>query len=135
MQKIKVSTLFDCTKTGVRTYRIHSHDQEVVFKRNQQRNWETLIQCLSLRCQPLNIVGPFTFSEGENELFWQFTFETDRDDIFSNDVDQLGLLKEDCNGVPMIIGLTETRKELFLTPYLITAGDHPNTIFELIETK
>lgn len=135
MQKIKVSTVFDCTKTGVRTYRIHSDNDDVIFKRNQQRNWETLIQCLSLRCQPLNISGPYNFSTNEGNLFWQFTFETDRDEIFADGNDSLGFLKQDCNGVPMIIGLTETERELFLTPYLITSGDNPNTIFELLDNK
>ena len=40
-------TLVDITPTGVISY---SHQNE--FKRNQQRNWETVQQILSLRTQP-----------------------------------------------------------------------------------
>lgn len=136
MQKIKVATLFDCTATDVRSYRRGElAEEDWNFKRNQQRNWETMLQCISLRCQPLNISGPYCFTNNEGKLYWTFTFENDREDIFLQDGDPLGALKSDCHGVPMLVGLTESDRELFLTPYIITTGDRPNTIFDITSDK
>lgn len=136
MQKISVATMFDCTNSGVRSYRRGDlNDEDWNFKRNQQRNWETVLQCVSLRCQPLNISGPYCFSNENDQLYWTFNFEIDRQDIFLQDNDPLGALKADCHGVPMLVGLNESIKELFLTPYLITTGDQPNTVFVLDDGK
>jgi len=134
IQRIQVSTMFDCTATNVKNYRRGNlPEEEWNFQRNQQRNWETLLQCLSLRCQPLNINGPYVFTaKDDDNLYWTFTFETDKTDIFYKDGDQLGLVKDDCNHVPMIVGLTETDKELFFTPYLITTGKQANTFFQAL---
>ena len=131
MQRFELSTLFDLTQTDIKSYRRNADlDEETYnFKRNQQRNYETVLQCISLRCQPLNIQGPFTL-ETESNLIWQLSFETDRQNIFLNDGDPYGILKQDFNGVPMIVGLNETHKELFLTPYMITQGKSANTIFK-----
>lgn len=131
LQRIEVHTFFDCTATGITNNRgSGSEDPDSWHRlRNQQRNWETLVQCISLRCQPLNITGPFTFTNHENQIFWSFMFEIDRSNIFLKDGDPVGLLKDDCNGVPMIVGLDESERELFFTPYLITKGKNPNTHF------
>ena len=131
MQKIEVATFFDCTNTGVVGHRrnIELNGDEYQFQRNQQRNWETLLQCISLRCQPLNISKVYSNIHESGKMYWKFGFETDREDIFSSGNDSLGLLKKDCQGVPMIVGLEESEKELFLTPYLITGGDACNIFF------
>lgn len=137
---IEVFTLFDCTPTNVRSYRKNPNLSEETwhYQRNQQRNVETLMQCLSLRCQPLNITEP-TKNNGvwnrEIQAVWHFCFETDRDLIFALDDDPLGFLKQDCHGVPMLIGLEESNRELFLTPYLVTLGDSCNTLFKLLNDK
>ena len=46
-------TLIDITPTGITSY-----SAEHEFERNQQRNWETVLQCISLRAQPLHIREP-----------------------------------------------------------------------------
>lgn len=136
MQKISVATMFDCTNTGIRSYRRGNLQiEEWTYKRNQQRNWETMLQCMSLRCQPLNINGPFIFSNKDNQKYWEFWFESDKEDIFLLNDDPLGALKADCHGVPMLVGMDESFKELFLTPYIITTGDNPNTFFMLGDAK
>ena len=69
--KIKCKTLFDITFTGVtgrfsvsaipfkdRTGREIKNIDNWNFARNQQRNYETLLQLLSLRTQPMNISNP-----------------------------------------------------------------------------
>lgn len=141
---ISVKTLFDCTATGTRSHykpgtgRTHDalgHDitQPDAWNRsrNQQRNWETLLQCLSLRCQPLNIIEPAVLVNSEGELSWVFGFETDQDSIFEYNGDPLGALKQDCHGVPMIVGLDETWKEGFLMPYLLPWGSSQNLFLEI----
>ena len=131
IQRFEVKTFFDCTATGVQNHRRQNdmpHD-EWRFRRNQQRNFETILQCISLRCQPLNISDPFVFSESDGKLCWNFSFETEKQDIFLLENDPVGILKNDCNQVPMIVGLEETVKDLFFTPYMITLGKHVNTVF------
>ena len=133
IQRFEVVTLFDCTNTGVQNHRRGDlPEDEWKFKRNQQRNFETLIQCISMRCQPMNINGPYTSTNDEGQLFWTFSFESDKQDIFLLDEDPVGILKQDCNHVPMIIGLNESEKELFFTPYLVTLGKTANTIFQQV---
>lgn len=133
IQRFEVATLFDCTETGMQNHRKNHElsNEEWQFKRNQQRNFDTLIQCISMRCQPMNIYGPVTFTNDE-QTYWTFSFESDKQDIFLLDDDPVGILKQDCHNVPMIIGLTESEKELFFTPYLITLGDKPNTYFQRV---
>ena len=131
MQRFEVDTFFDCTATGVQNHRRSKNlsDEDWHYKRNQQRNFETIIQCLSLRCQPMNINGPYVFSNNEGQLYWNFSFETDKQDIFLKDSNPVGILELDCNHVPMVVGLGESVRELFFTPYMITTGDNQNTFF------
>ena len=132
IQRFKITTFFDCTATGVQNHRRSKNlsDEEWHFQRNQQRNFETILQCVSLRCQPMNIQGSFVNSNNDGQLYWSLLFESDKQDIFLLDQDPCGILKQDCNHVPMIIGLTETERELFFTPYLITQGAAPNIFFQ-----
>ena len=69
--KVMCRTLFDCTHTGVTG---HFRPQQLPYTtksgikletpehwnlaRNQQRNWESILQIVSLRTQPMNIVYP-----------------------------------------------------------------------------
>ena len=46
-------TLIDITPTGV-----INHSTQNEQKRNQQRNWETVIQTISLGAQPYDIIAP-----------------------------------------------------------------------------
>jgi len=50
LQFFQSVSLVDITATGM----TRSNDPDSV-ERNQQRNWETVIQCLGLRTQPHNI--------------------------------------------------------------------------------
>jgi len=134
MQRFEVDTFFDCTATGVQNHRRSKNlsDEDWHYKRNQQRNFETIIQCISLRCQPMNIKGSYVFSNDDGQLYWHFTFETDKQDIFLKDNNPVGILELDCNHVPMIVGLGESERELFFTPYMITKGSSQNTFFRQV---
>ena len=70
MQTISVITHFDCTPTGTKSYRklqngyVDNSGRTIStlddwnFSRNQQRNWETILQCVSLQTQPMNVSEP-----------------------------------------------------------------------------
>ena len=100
MQYYTGFTLVDITNTGVTRSR-PGNDHE----RNQQRNWETLIQVLSLRTQPLEMDGPHD-SEYEitgdsifGEMYqgkhtvWHFSFGVEAVSVFKNNKSEHGLPK------------------------------------------
>lgn len=112
---IKCQTRFDITVTDVKnnfnknrmpfrdaTGRTIDTETAWNYARNQQRNWETLTQVISLRTLPANITQPVS-TEINGIKYWNFEFE-----IEGNDVNGLDLLKADCADVPMLTGLTET---------------------------
>ena len=114
--KIQCQTLFDITATGTTGHIKPSRMPYVDHvgtrimdteswnrSRNQQRNWETVTQLISLRTQVTRLTEPVS-----NNDCWQFEFEVENDDLFSNNVDNLAVLKEDCSGVPMLTGLNES---------------------------
>lgn len=115
--RIQCKTLFDCSYTGVtgsfRTSMIPFEDRagqpiqdlaEWNRSRNQQRNWETLLQILGLRAQPMDLVMP-VYRDGT----WEFEFVIESEGVYTinNNADPLAGLVNDCNGVPMLTGLTE----------------------------
>ena len=108
-------TLIDITPTGVISY---SPQNE--FKRNQQRNWETVQQILSLRTQPTiletdNFVDDLiNYNFGVNytgqHRIWTFKFGVDYADIYQDGPDKFGLVKYDFTLTPIVLGLAETIK-------------------------
>lgn len=114
-QHIKIHTDFDITNTGVvRNFKEGVLPQKVDGKminskeewikcRRQQANWETLIQIISLRTQPLNIRTKV------NEADWTLEFDVAYIDVFRKNGDPLGLLKEDIANVPLLTDLDETK--------------------------
>ena len=108
-------TLIDITPTGVISY---SPQNEL--KRNQQRNWETVQQILSLRTQPTiletdNFVADlkdynFGINYTGTQHIWTFIFGVDYSDIYQEGNDKFGLVKYDFKITPVVMGLTETAK-------------------------
>ena len=101
------------------------------FSRNQQRNWETVLQCVGLKTQAIDITDPVCIVKGSNK-YWKLSFSIEQDGIFDDGDDPLGLLKQDMHGVPMITGLTEKYKEGFFFPYLATKGPNSNIKFKML---
>jgi hypothetical protein len=109
----QVYTLVDITPTGVTTY---SSSQDLA--RNQQRNWETVQQIISLRTQP-TIISTDVFDDdvkrhnfginykGQQKI-WTFKFAVEYADIYQEGPDKFGLVKYDFKTTPVILGLTET---------------------------
>jgi hypothetical protein len=115
-QHIKIHTDFDITNTGI--VRNYKEGTELPFKvsgktiktkeewiklRRQQMNWETMVQLISLRTQPLNIRTTVNKSD------WTLEFDVDQIDVFRKGNDPIGLLKEDIENVPMLTGLDEKK--------------------------
>lgn len=128
-------TLVDITATGVTRFR-----PEVEHERNQQRNWETTMQALGLRTQPLHITIPVTkeldISPWENVFgnmyegvhkVWIFSWAVDREDIFLSGADEIGGLCSDFEQVPIVNGLNETAK--FMLPIFHPYGGIKNIHF------
>jgi hypothetical protein len=143
--KITVScrTRFDITATGIRG---HFRSGQLPFQdnegnlirdnvswtrsRNQQRNWETVNQIISLRCLPENITLPKRSLE-QDRAVWSFRFEIPDPASIARDDDAVALLHTDCKDVPMITGLDEdTGVGAYLVP-----GPGGNIEFQLESDK
>ena len=107
---IRVTTDFDCRPTDITGHfrpnilPITDQQEQAVTNqatwlrsRNQQRNWETIMQLISLYTQPLRV----SRVRVEN-LRWQFDFDTDQEEVFQLDNDPVGRLRQACAGVPVI---------------------------------
>jgi len=107
---IQITTDFDCRPTGVtghyRENLLPFTDQlgqsvtnmtTWVRSRNQQRNWETIMQLISLYTQPVRVS-----QVRAKDQRWQFEFDTDFDDVFAVNDDPVGRLLQACDGVPVI---------------------------------
>ncbi len=145
MQKIAVATLFDITETHVvRNFNqalMQSHptiktEEEWIKAKRQQTNWETIMQVVSLRANPMKIESPVHHLDVELDVFgyhmfkgecWLFSFVVESDDMFRKDADPVGLLMEDLNNVPMISGLDDNVTDC---NYFKTIGPQRNVYIE-----
>lgn len=131
LQLFRGYTLADITATGV----IRDQDTDSL-KRNQQRNWETLLQCIGLRTQPININEPVLvehadlkildfgeFYTGEQNV-WMWEWYTEREGVYDLPGRAMGGLLQDLEQVPIITGLTETAK--FMLPIFYPYGTIKN---------
>jgi hypothetical protein len=127
-------TLVDITATGV------TRNNGDILARNQQRNWETAIQAVSLRAQPVilnepvNNIFELDADSGFGEMYagehrvWVWSFAIEHADVYLKDNDSLALLHEDFNQVPVITGLEETAR--FMLPIFYCHGAIKNTYFK-----
>lgn len=139
IMKVLCRTLFDCTYTGVTG---HFRAQQLPYTtksglrletmedwnraRNQQRNWESLLQIVSLRTQPMNVEYPIKQHDG-----WHFEFEVEAEGVLSSGFGSSDLagLVADCEGVPMVTGLDEAGA---VTATLHAQGTNQNIWFETV---
>ena len=135
--QIHCRTTFDITETGITG---HFKPSQIPFadragtkitdqlswsrSRNQQRNFETVSQLLQLRTQIFDVSTPT-----EHNGYWSFEFAVEFDGVYQQDQDIFGILKQDCDGVPMVIGLNENYP---LASVLTVDGCQQNIWFELI---
>jgi hypothetical protein len=137
--RFAVQTFFDITATGVTGHYKPSRvpfrdfagniivDQETWNRaRNQQRNWETITQILSLRTQLFRLSEPVIDT---TNTMWFFEFETETDGIYGDIADPTAILRSDSDGVPM---LTDLDNKENITSILVTHGPTQNIWFAQI---
>jgi hypothetical protein len=111
MYAIRVSTIFDITFTNTTGYfqphKLPYKDSACQLiennagwnrSRNQQRNWETLTQVISLRTQIFDIVYPV-----KHKSKWYFEFSVEDISVYGSEFDPFEILKNDAKNVPMIV--------------------------------
>jgi hypothetical protein len=136
--QIKCKTLFDITATGVRSnYKSSripfvddsgttiSNIDDWHHARNQQRNWETLNQLISLRVLPDDITNPVIVTHDTTQ-YWQFDFVIESIETITLADNPVGALIQDCRDVPMILDLTESSQ---IVSTLVPDGVNPNIWF------
>jgi hypothetical protein len=114
MQTIEIKTLLDITDT-----KITRPTQGSQLEYDQYRNFTTLKQCVELRSiisydhspnvETVDIkeLGFGSKYKGKHTV-WTWTFYPDRAGVYSNNINEIGSLIEDVDGVPIIKKLTET---------------------------
>jgi hypothetical protein len=145
--RLLCQTLFDITRTNVSSRRydnLNVKDSSIFKKRNQQSNYETILQVIGLRCQPENISEPtitkiqlknsdnwgYIYDSGKTRIsVWSFTFMINHSGVFNDGISELGNLHKDCDGVPIITGLDEWDK---LKPRLTVSDEQRNIRFEVL---
>jgi hypothetical protein len=133
-------TLIDITSTGFVRKPKTPQDTKL---RNQQRNYETFIQLISLRSQPSLITKPSLIENFDMSSYkfgdyfmtsifpyhlWSFSFESEHMDSFSDGISPVGSLVNDFDNVPIIGQLNENAK---INNKINTLGDNRNTYFEV----
>lgn len=127
-------SLVDITATGV----TRSVDPENL-ERNQQRNWETVLQCMNLRTQPLHIQKPVlykapleAFNFGDmyegNHSVWIWHWAVEATGVYDLPNKPLGGLHQDFEQVPIITYLQDTAR--FMLPIFYPYGSIKNVYFE-----
>jgi hypothetical protein len=118
--KVRCLTYFDITATGVKN---HYKQSRVPFQdaadqvidsasawhraRNQQRNWETVNQLISLRALPVEITTPEKITHNTRSA-WTFEFVIEQEGALEIDGNAIGALINDSAMIPMLTGLDET---------------------------
>lgn len=127
-------TLIDITRTGVVAYYKHGMpmfiddadqfiNDEISWSRsrNQQRNYETCVQVISLRAQPVYLEDPkrlrnqnmslYEFADSDSvQDVWHFSFSPEQPDVYRVGDDPVFALSQDTHNIPIILGLQETIK-------------------------
>lgn len=130
-------TLVDITATGVTR---GTDDNEKL--RNQQRNWETVLQCIGLRTQPQHIQLPQVaifedisiaefgdFYTGTQKV-WAWSWAVEQDGIYDLDNRELVGLQHDFEQVPIVTVLDETAR--FMLPIFYPYGTIKNIYFKQV---
>lgn len=136
MNRYRGFCLVDITNTGVTSY-----STALALERNQQRNWETVLQLLSLRTQlhrvrylgwSVQLLDQYYFGinyTGKHKL-WEFEFSVDQPDPYQLDHDRYRLLKQDVRTTPVVLDLTETANPTL--PFFFVDGADKNIYFKLL---
>jgi hypothetical protein len=142
MKTITCFTLFDITHTNVlnRSKPVGDNVELWNIQRNSQANFDTILQCISLRGNPEILHYPHRIEDNtdtsafgflidkniKNFYYWKFDFKVQNNSVFNDDLDPLGYLIKDCHEVPMIQCKTES---IDLPNFLDTTPELKNIYF------
>lgn len=114
---------------------------DYIRAKNQQANFSTLIQTVSIKANPLQIStprvikSPVAFGSKYKSIkkCWTVSFTLEHEGFYTNH-DPFDLLLEDLEGVPIILGLTESKT--LKEPQWCTFGSKCNMVIrsDLINT-
>jgi hypothetical protein len=102
MPRYQIVTLVDITRTNPTR---SETDQHLL---GQQANFNTLLQSIGLRSNvdwsidPVESAGSLPFPLEGKANYWTWTFEVEREEVFTKDNNPVGLLLDDLHGVPII---------------------------------
>ncbi len=105
MARYRIITLIDITRADP------DKKETDQVKRNQQANFNTLVQAIGIRSNitwpkdPQKKTGALPDSIKGKANHWIWEFDCEREDIFLKDNDPAGLLIDDLHGVPIIDNL------------------------------
>lgn len=130
MARYQIITLIDITRTKIDRA---DTDQK---KRNQQANFDSLVQAIGLRSNiqwtvdPCRYTGVLPQNIGGKAAHWIWDFDVEREEVFLKDNDPVGLLIDDLHGVPIIANLDNTA-DIYPAAFQ-TKGDNINTFVKEI---
>lgn len=112
------------------------------YSRNQQRNFESILQVVGLRAQPYIVTEPnkveidlraFSFGSAFSgrQSVWMFKFFTEQKDAFDIGTQKLAGLINDFNSIPIIPSLEESVP--LAQPVFFSTGDSLNIYFEIMK--
>jgi hypothetical protein len=125
-------TLVDITPTGATR-----NGEELA--RNQQRNWETVVQATGLVAQPIEVVAPLRVDEVNLEYLnfgqffqgyhtvWAWVWAVEHEGVYAEQHNPLAKLEYYFEQVPIIMGLEETAR--FMLPIFYPHGGICNIYF------
>lgn len=125
-------TLVDITATGV----VRGDHED---KRNQQRNWETVLQATGLGAQPIDVIEPKCietdleylefgdFYQGRHRV-WCWYFAVEHNNVFQLEDNPVAGFDKFFSQVPIICGLDETAR--FMLPIFFCEGALKNVYFK-----
>ena len=132
LEYYRMYSLVDITKTGVTR-------GDSSLERDQHRNYETIIQAVSLIAQPIEVNAPVPtyahmewlefgeYFQGEQKVWiWQFAVE--HTNVFEISTNPVGKLSEAFDQVPIVCGLEETAR--FMLPIFYPYGAIKNVYFK-----
>ena len=128
-------SLVDVTATGI------TRGDTDSLERNQQRNWETVVQCIGLKTQPQLIEQPIIIEDELNRFefgdfyagthkVWHWVWTIEANGVYDLPNSRLGGIHQDFEQVPIITGLTETAR--FMLPIFYPYGTIKNIYFKQI---
>ena len=130
MARYRITTLVDITRTNP-----HRSESDKI-KISQQANFNSLLQAIGLRSNvewdfdPKMNTGALPDGIDGKANHWIWEFNCEREDVFKSGDDDVGLLVEDLNCVPIIPDL---HNSVELDPAaFITKGKKANTWIEII---